>query len=91
MALGQYSGDADRNGSGSVNPYLGHEIPMESAEDQNRAVKSKGLSRHELPQSKSVSDVAQELGFSSIYVFSRAYKNYFGYAPTAQIVDKIFL
>ena len=33
-------------------------------------------------QTKSVSEVTEELGFSSIYVFSRAFKNYFGVSPT---------
>ena len=31
---------------------------------------------------QSVSDVSNELGFSSIYVFSRAFKNYFGISPS---------
>ena len=30
----------------------------------------------------SVSNVAEKLGFSSIYVFSRAFQNLFGYSPT---------
>lgn len=34
-----------------------------------------------LLQTKSVSDVSEQLGFSSIYVFSRAFKNYFGISP----------
>ena len=36
----------------------------------------------ELLTEKSVSDVSETLGFSSIYVFSRAFKNHFGVAPT---------
>lgn len=32
-----------------------------------------------------VSAVSEKLGFSSIYVFSRAFKNYFGYSPTEYI------
>ncbi|MBP3435507.1 MAG: helix-turn-helix transcriptional regulator [Clostridia bacterium] len=32
--------------------------------------------------SQSVSDVSNELGFSSIYVFSRAFKNHFGISPS---------
>ena len=36
----------------------------------------------ELLREMRVSDVAEELGFSSIYAFSRAYKNYFGYSPS---------
>ena len=36
----------------------------------------------ELLPERRVSDVAEELGFSSIYAFSRAYKNYFGHAPS---------
>lgn len=36
----------------------------------------------ELLQERSVSDVAEELGFSSIYVFSRAFKKQFGCAPS---------
>jgi len=35
-----------------------------------------------LLKSKSVSKVAEELGFSSIYSFSRAFKNKYGIAPT---------
>lgn len=34
-------------------------------------------------QTESVSDVAKKLGFSSIYVFSRAFKNHFGCSPVA--------
>ena len=30
----------------------------------------------------SVSDVSNKLGFSSIYVFSRAFKNHFGISPS---------
>ncbi len=33
-------------------------------------------------QNKTVSDVADALGFSSIYVFSRAFKNHFGISPS---------
>ena len=33
-------------------------------------------------QSRSVSDVSNKLGFSSIYVFSRAFKNHFGISPS---------
>jgi len=33
-------------------------------------------------QTKTVSEVATALGFSSIYVFSRAFKNHFGTSPT---------
>ena len=33
-------------------------------------------------QTKTVSEVADALGFSSIYVFSRAFKNHFGISPT---------
>ena len=33
-------------------------------------------------QSRSVSDVSNKLGFSSIYVFSRAFKNHFGVSPS---------
>ena len=33
-------------------------------------------------QTKTVSEVADALGFSSIYVFSRAFKNHFGFSPT---------
>lgn len=33
-------------------------------------------------KSKTVSEVSESLGFSSIYVFSRAFKNYFGLSPT---------
>jgi len=33
-------------------------------------------------QTKSVSNVADKLGFSSIYVFSRAFKNHFGFSPS---------
>ena len=36
-----------------------------------------------LLETESVSAVAEALGYSSIYVFSRAYKNRFGTAPTA--------
>lgn len=36
----------------------------------------------ELLTKKSVSDVSETLGFSSIYVFSRAFKNHYGVAPT---------
>ncbi len=36
----------------------------------------------ELLIEKSVSDVSETLGFSSIYVFSRAFKNHYGVAPT---------
>jgi AraC-like DNA-binding protein len=32
---------------------------------------------------KSVSEVAEMLGFSSIYVFSRAFKKHAGHPPTA--------
>ena len=35
-----------------------------------------------LLQTESVSAVADKLGFSSIYVFSRAFKNHFGVSPT---------
>lgn len=35
-----------------------------------------------LLEQDSVSAVAQKLGFSSIYVFSRAFKTYFGFAPS---------
>lgn len=35
-----------------------------------------------LLQNASVSAVAEQLGFTSIYVFSRAYKQYFGYPPS---------
>ena len=33
-------------------------------------------------QTETVSTVAERLGFSSIYVFSRAFKNHFGYPPS---------
>ena len=36
----------------------------------------------ELLKEESVSDVTETLGFSSIYVFSRAFKNHFGVAPS---------
>lgn len=36
----------------------------------------------ELLREMRVSDVAEQLGFSSIYSFSRAYKNYFGVSPS---------
>lgn len=35
----------------------------------------------ELLKEKSVSYVSERLGFSSIYAFSRAYKNFYGYSP----------
>ena len=38
----------------------------------------------ELLQTHSVSAVCSNLGYSSIFVFSRAYKNYFGYAPSLE-------
>jgi len=38
----------------------------------------------ELLKDMPVSDVAEYLGFSSIYVFSRAYKNHFGHAPSQE-------
>ncbi len=34
---------------------------------------------------KSVSEVAEALGYGSIYAFSRAYKTHFGHSPTASI------
>ena len=34
-------------------------------------------------QTETVSTTAEKLGFSSIYVFSRAFKNYFGVSPSA--------
>lgn len=37
-----------------------------------------------LLKTESVSDVADKLGFSSIYAFSRAYKNHFGASPTVK-------
>jgi AraC-like DNA-binding protein len=33
-------------------------------------------------ETRSVSTVAEKLGFSSVYVFSRAFKNYFGVSPS---------
>lgn len=33
-------------------------------------------------ETRSVSTVAEKLGFSSIYVFSRAFKNYYGFSPS---------
>ncbi|MBQ4091631.1 MAG: helix-turn-helix transcriptional regulator [Clostridia bacterium] len=41
-------------------------------------------SARSLLESNSVSSVAQALGYSSIYSFSRAYKQKFGYSPSAQ-------
>ena len=38
----------------------------------------------ELLRTHSVSAVSAGLGYSSIFVFSRAYKNYFGYAPSQE-------
>lgn len=35
-----------------------------------------------LLETMSVSNAAEELGYNSIYSFSRAYKNYYGYSPT---------
>lgn len=35
-------------------------------------------------KTRSVSAVASELGFSSVYVFSRAFKNYYGVCPSKQ-------
>lgn len=37
----------------------------------------------EMLQYASVTEVSEKLGFSSIYVFSRAYKNYYGVSPSA--------
>jgi len=36
----------------------------------------------ELLRSRSVSDVSEQLGFGSIYAFSRAFKAHFGYPPS---------
>jgi len=36
-----------------------------------------------LLKEKAVTAVAEELGFSSVYVFSRAFKRHFGYPPSA--------
>ena len=40
----------------------------------------------ELLRTKTVSLVAETLGFSSIYVFSRAFKQHFGVSPTQKIL-----
>jgi AraC-like DNA-binding protein len=36
----------------------------------------------------SVSEVSELIGYQSIYAFSRAYKNYFGYAPSKKVDKK---
>ena len=45
--------------------------------NQKRMQTAQALLKHE-----SVSAVCEKLGFSSIFVFSRAFKNFFGYAPS---------
>ncbi len=43
----------------------------------------------ELLENNSVSEVAEQLNFSSIYVFSRAFKKQFGYAPSKNNICKL--
>ncbi len=40
------------------------------------------LAARELLKNNTVSETSEKLGFSSIYVFSRAFKHYFGYSPS---------
>ncbi len=42
----------------------------------------------QLLKSRSVSAVADTLGFTSIYVFSRAFKQFFGVSPSAYQIKK---
>jgi len=42
----------------------------------------------ELLERYSVTEVAEQLCFSSIYVFSRAYKKHFGISPSAELKTK---
>ena len=59
-----------------VDPYL-----KEFEKDINLRMETYKSKRKELLKNNSVSKVCEMLGFSSIYAFSRAYKNFYGYSP----------